>query len=156
MHYSDRRLEINNGTHLFWNGQNKNNWILNKSSKKKIITNHQVPQKIIIWFLIKWKQKCQKLTGNWQKWPMWIIILIYIIEYFMSQQFYTLMAFACVNIVTSSFIIFISLAWKSGRKSPGDIVFAIGVFQLSTAIYWMMMSPNVNTSDASNTTIYES
>lgn len=87
---------------------------------------------------------------------MWIIILIYIIEYFMSQQFYTLMAFACVNIVTSSFIIFISLAWKSGRKSPGDIVFAIGVFQLSTAIYWMMMSPNVNTSDASNTTIYES
>lgn len=72
------------------------------------------------------------------------------------SQFYTLMAFACVNIVTSSFIIFISLAWKSGRKSPGDVVFALAIFSLSTAIYWMMMSPEVNTSNESNSTIYES
>ncbi|CAD8103746.1 unnamed protein product [Paramecium primaurelia] len=63
----------------------------------------------------------------------------------MSQKFYTLIAFACVNVVCSSFIVFTYLAWKAGRKSPGDIVFALGLCQLSTSIYWMMSSPDVNT-----------
>jgi 1-phosphatidylinositol-4-phosphate 5-kinase len=56
----------------------------------------------------------------------------------MSKQYYTLIAFACVNIVCSSFIVFTYIAWKAGRKSPGDIVLALCICSLSTSIYWMM------------------